>query len=164
MPDATDLPCVECTAQLTAFQTGLLPEDDSSIVSEHLAACANCRLFSDQLDATVDFVQTLPLSDTAEELSQALADSIPPAVDTADPDQLLRSLCRVADRLDPGRAEDLVQRTFLTAIERDPQDLNLADLTRTLVDLAADPDPAIGSPVYHPPPWASWTSNSIRSR
>jgi hypothetical protein len=54
MPDAIDLACVDCTAGLAAFRTGLLLEEDRSVVDEHLAGCPNCPLFSDQVDATVD--------------------------------------------------------------------------------------------------------------
>ena len=79
MPDATDLACVECTDGLTAFQTGLLPEDDRSVVDEHLAACPNCRLFSDQIDATVDFIEAMPPRESTQQVVESLADIAPAA-------------------------------------------------------------------------------------
>lgn len=141
MPDANDLACVECTERLTAFQTGLLPESDASVVDEHLAACTNCRLFSDQIDTTTDFINAMPRGDSAQQLAETLAHAVPSTSQTDNPDELLRRLCRLADSLDPSRAEDLVQRTFLAAVERDPQRLELQELARDLIDKAlADTD------------------------
>lgn len=137
MPDAIDLACVECTAGLAAFQTGLLPEEDSSVVDEHLAGCPNCRLFSDQIDATVQFIEALPPRQSTQRLVESLVD-IAPAAQASNPGDLLRQLCRLADSLDPIRAEDLVQQAFLSAIERDPQRLDLSELARDLTDNALD--------------------------
>lgn len=145
MPDAIDLACVECTAGLTAFQTGLLPEEDRSVVDEHLAGCPNCRLFSDQIDATIEFIDAMPPRQSTERLVESLAD-IAPAAQAGNPDDLLRQLCRLADSLDITRAEDLVQQTFLSAVERDPQRLDLAELARDLTDDAlADTEPGLRS-------------------
>ena len=139
MPDAIDLACLECTAGLTAFQTGLVPEEDRSVVNEHLEACPNCRLFADQIDATIDFIEAMPLTDSAQRLSESLSDLAPSSANTDNtdnPDDLLRQLCRLADSLDPSRAEELVQTTFLTALERDPNSFNLTELARDLTDNA----------------------------
>ncbi len=140
----SDLSCAACTEQLTGFQTGLLPESDSTIVAEHIASCPNCRLFSEQLDETSGFLEALPPRDPSQQLAESVAAVTHSASAKDDPDVLLRQLCRLADSFDPAGAEDLVQRTFLAAVERDPQRLELAELARDLADKAlADPDPGL---------------------
>jgi DNA-directed RNA polymerase specialized sigma24 family protein len=137
-----DTSCADCTDQLTAFQLGLLPETDDDIVSEHLESCPNCRIFSEQLQATAAVLEAFPQPETPPALAAAVASSSPSPTGT-DPDALLRQLCQLADSLDPRNAEDLVQSTFLAAVQRDPAELGFADLARDLADAAlADEQPA----------------------
>lgn len=130
----TDISCADCTDQLTAFQHGLLPETESAVVSEHLASCPNCRIFSEQIEETGALLEAFPQPEAPPELAAAIASSSPPG--GTDSDILLRQLCQLADSLDPVNAEDLVQSTFLAAVERSPADLELADLARDLTDAA----------------------------
>ncbi len=140
----SDLSCAACTKQLTGFQTGLLPESDSTIVAEHMAACSNCRLFSEQIDETSGFLEALPPRDPSQQLAESVADVTHSASAKDDPVVLLGQLSRLADSFDPAGAEDLVQRTFLAAVERDPRRLELAELARDLADKAlADADPGL---------------------
>jgi RNA polymerase sigma factor (sigma-70 family) len=136
-----DISCADCTDQLTAFQLGLLPETEDEIVSEHLDSCPNCRIFSEQLQATAAVLEAFPQPETPPALAAAVASSSPSLAGT-DPDALLRRLCQLADSLDPQNAEDLVQSTFLAAIQRDPAELQFANLARDLTDAAlADEQP-----------------------
>lgn len=136
LPEMSDLSHAACTKQLAGFQTGLLPEDDSTVVAEHMASCPNCRLFSEQIEETSGFLEGLPPRDPSEQLAESLADVIHTTSAMDAPDVLLRQLCRLADSFDPAGAEDLVQQTFLAAIEHDPRRLELAELARDLVDRA----------------------------
>ena len=136
-----DLSCTDCTDQLTAFQLELLPETEGDIVSEHLDSCPNCRIFSEQLQATAAVLEAFPQPETPPALAAAIASSSPARTRT-DADALLPQLCQLADSLDPRNAEDLVQSTFLAAVERDPAGLEFADLARDLADTAlADEQP-----------------------
>lgn len=137
----TDVSHADCTDQLTAFQTGLLPETEGEVIAEHLGSCPNCRIFSEQIDETSSFLEALPQPEAPPQLVARLTSAGPPQGDT-DPDSLLRQLCQLADSLDPVNAEDLVQGTFLAAVERDPAVLDFAVLARDLTDTAlADQQP-----------------------
>jgi anti-sigma factor RsiW len=50
----TALTCAEVVALLTEWLDGALPAEESARVSAHLAACADCDRYLDQLRATVD--------------------------------------------------------------------------------------------------------------
>jgi DNA-directed RNA polymerase specialized sigma24 family protein len=136
---ATALTCAGCTSQLTRFQTGLLEEADTAVVQEHLDSCPSCRLFSDQIDVVVDFVGSGEPTDIPESVSNLLDDFAASAADRSnDPADVVRSLCRLADSLDPDGAEDLVQQTLLTALEDNGGDLELSVLAQQLTDRAFD--------------------------
>ncbi|MEZ5165021.1 MAG: zf-HC2 domain-containing protein [Acidimicrobiales bacterium] len=136
MTATDDLVCIECIAQLTRYQTGLLPDDDTEVVDEHLAGCPDCRLFSEQLDATRDFLGDLPAPDLPESLSAFEHSS----------DAVMAGLYRLANRIDPDNASDLVQTTLLAALETGDGSLDLPTLARNLVAAAgANPEPTIGS-------------------
>ena len=153
-PDlSTALSCAGCTSQLTRFQTGLLQETDAEVVAEHIESCPNCRLFADQLDAVAAFVGSDEPADLPDSVSAMLADSDLHDADhdgdgdgDGDVTGLLRSLCRLADSLDPNNAEELVQQTFLAALEADPGVLEFAVLAQNLTDRAVgDPGPTVRS-------------------
>jgi hypothetical protein len=137
--NATTLSCAGCTDQLTRFQTGLLEEADTAVVQEHLDSCPSCRLFSDQIDVVVDFVGSGEPTDIPESVSNLLDDFAASAADMSnDPADVVRSLCRLADSLDPDGDEDLVQQTLLTALEDNGGDLELSVLAQQLTDRAFD--------------------------
>ena len=137
--NATALSCAGCTSQLTRFQTGLLEEADTEVVQEHLDSCPSCRLFSDQIDVVVDFVGSGEPTDIPESVSNLLDDFAASTADMSnDPADVVRSLCRLADSLDPDGAEDLVQQTLLTAFEDNGGDLELSVLAQQLTDSAFD--------------------------
>ena len=123
----TDVSHADCTDQLTAFQTGLLPETEGEVIAEHLGSCPNCRIFSEQIDETSSFLEALPQPEA--------------------PPQLVARLTSLARQWKDARsawllAEDLVQGTFLAAVERDPAVLDFAVLARDLTDTAlADQQP-----------------------
>ncbi|MGI9622034.1 MAG: zf-HC2 domain-containing protein [Acidimicrobiales bacterium] len=136
-----DTLCADCVDQLTAFQLGLLPETEGGVLREHLGSCPNCRIFSEQIDQTAALLEAFPQPDAPPELALAIASSSPSSSGT-DADALLRQLCQLADSFDQRNAEDLVQSTFLAAVERNPADLEIADLARDLADAAlADGQP-----------------------
>lgn len=135
--NATALSCPGCIDQLTRFQTGLLEETDAEVVQEHLDACPNCRLFSDQIGAVADFVGSGEPAGLPDSVSDLLDDFAHSAADKPnDLADIVRSLCRLADSLDADAAEDLVQQTLLTALEDNPGDLELSVLAQDLTDRA----------------------------
>jgi DNA-directed RNA polymerase specialized sigma24 family protein len=141
------LSCAGCTTQLTRFQTGLLEEADTAVVQEHLDSCPSCRLFSDQLDVIADFVgsgEPTAIPDSVSNLLDDVANST--ADQSSDPADVIRSLCRLADSLDPNGAEDLVQQTLLTALEDSSGELEFSVLAQNLTDRAfADSGPTVRS-------------------
>ncbi len=133
----TVLSCAGCAGQLTRFQTGLLEEADAAVVEEHMDSCPNCRLFSDQIDVVVDFVGSGQPVEVPESISSMLDDFATTTADQpSDTADIVRSLCRLADSLDPHAAEDLVQQTLLTALEDDTVGLELSALAQSLTDRA----------------------------
>jgi DNA-directed RNA polymerase specialized sigma24 family protein len=145
--DPNTLSCAGCTNQLTRFQTGLFAEADAAVVQEHLDSCPNCRLFSDQIDAVVDFVGSGEPVDVPESVSSLLDDFMASTVhQPGDVTRTIGSLCRLADSLDPNNAEDLVQQTLLAALEDDPGRLELSVLAQNLTDRAfGDSGPTLRS-------------------
>ncbi len=145
--DPNALSCAGCTNQLTRFQTGLLEEADEAVVQEHLDSCPDCRLFSDQIDIVSDFVGSSELTDVPDSVSNLLDGSAPGTSDSSrDISGTVRSLCRLADSLDPNGAEDLVQQTLLAALEHDPARLDLSVLAQNLTDRAlGDSGPTVRS-------------------
>jgi DNA-directed RNA polymerase specialized sigma24 family protein len=131
--------CVECTDQLTAFQLGLLPEVDAEIVSEHIGACPNCRVFSEQLDQTAALLADFPQPAPPPELVATLGS--PDLSAGAGPQALLGALCQLAESLDPDNAQDLVQNVFLSAAENNSSDLRFDQLARQLTDAALADEP-----------------------
>lgn len=126
---ATALSCAECIGQLTRFQTGLLEETDAEVVREHLYSCPSCRLFTDQVDTVSDFVGSCEPAVLPESVSDLLDNFATSAADHSDDHaDIVRSLYRLAESLDPDAADDLVQQTLLTAFEDSQGDLELWSL------------------------------------
>jgi DNA-directed RNA polymerase specialized sigma24 family protein len=143
----TMLSCAGCTGELTRFQTGLLEEANAAVVQEHLDSCPNCRLFSDQIDVVADFVGSGEPIEVPASVSNLLGGSAASMTDQPrDVGDILRSLCRLADSLDPIAAEDLVQQTLLAALEDGPGGLELKALAQNLTDRAfGDSGPTLRS-------------------
>jgi DNA-directed RNA polymerase specialized sigma24 family protein len=130
----TSLACAECVAHLAEVEFQLLPETDAEVVSEHLSACPDCRLFTEQLDSTRDLLAATPAPELTAEIADVLKES---RSEIADSSISLDRLYRVAAALDVEDADELVQQTLLDAISEEGTTLDSGALIDRLTRAAA---------------------------
>ena len=105
--------CAACVAHLADLEFGLLPEIDARVVSEHLDACPECRLFKEQLDTTREVLAGTPAPDLVDVLDHARAELADGRLEHS-----LEALYRIASALDVDDPDELVQDTLLDAISK----------------------------------------------
>lgn len=144
---AAALSCVEYTRELTQFQLELLDEADAEVAQQHLYACPNCRLFTQQVEVVTNLVGDGEPPSLPDSLTRLLNDIANGAADKPrDPGDIARLLFGLAQSLAPHDAEDLVQQTLLTAFQERPGELDLLALARDLADHAfGEPGAAVRS-------------------
>jgi anti-sigma factor RsiW len=67
-----DLPCVDFVELVTDYLEGALPTEQRLIVERHLAFCAPCVDYLDQMRATMQITGTLRDQDVPEPLMESL--------------------------------------------------------------------------------------------
>jgi anti-sigma factor RsiW len=70
-----DLACVELVELLTDYLEGALPPAEAAAVEAHLAACAGCRRYLDQMRATIDALGSVPVETLSDEALDTLLDA-----------------------------------------------------------------------------------------
>lgn len=135
--------CATCVEQLTTFQSGLLPEGDRETVSEHLTTCPDCRIFVDQVDESRRLLRSAPPSEPPVDVSLRLAEAFASSPAPGDVAGTVARLHRLATALRVDDADELVQQTLLSGLERGTGELGYQELARRLVESAsADPTTA----------------------
>jgi DNA-directed RNA polymerase specialized sigma24 family protein len=105
------LACAACVEHLTHAEFGVLPEVEAAVLSEHLSACPDCRLFSDQVDETRHLVALASGSLGAGAGDVTRRDLVGDRSEVS-----LGALYRVAAELQLDDPDELVQETLLRAI------------------------------------------------
>src|SRR5262249_54349303 len=72
MTDTQGLSCAELVELISDYVDGALPPHDRARVDEHLALCRGCRLYVDQLRATIELTGRLRCEDVPVETATAL--------------------------------------------------------------------------------------------
>lgn len=60
-PAPRDVACVELVELLTDYLEGALPPDEVAAIEAHLAVCPPCRVYLDQMRATIALLGTVPV-------------------------------------------------------------------------------------------------------
>lgn len=73
-PDPTprDVACVELVELLTDYLEGVLPPDEVAAVEAHLALCPPCRVYLDQMRATIALLGSVPVETLSVEAQDTL--------------------------------------------------------------------------------------------
>ncbi|MHA6784103.1 anti-sigma factor family protein [Pseudonocardia saturnea] len=76
-PDTTprDVACIELVELLTDYLEGVLPPDEVAAVDAHLALCPPCRIYLDQMRATIAALGTVPVETLSAEAQDTLLDA-----------------------------------------------------------------------------------------
>ena len=75
MSDYRDLPCSELVELVTDYLEGALPVDERLVVERHLAFCAPCADYLEQMRAVVRVAGQLEEKDVPEPVLDSLVDA-----------------------------------------------------------------------------------------
>jgi anti-sigma factor RsiW len=64
----TDLACRDLVELVTAYLDGALPPAEAAAVDAHLAGCAGCRHYLDQIRVTVTALGRVPVQDLPDDV------------------------------------------------------------------------------------------------
>jgi anti-sigma factor RsiW len=67
-----EIACIELVELLTDYLEGALPPDEVAAVEAHLAVCAACRRYLDQMRATIAALGTVPVESLSDEACDTL--------------------------------------------------------------------------------------------
>lgn len=64
--------CIELVEMLTDYLEGVLPPDEMAAVEAHLDVCPPCRVYLEQMRATIDVLGTVPVQTLSEDAYDTL--------------------------------------------------------------------------------------------
>ena len=67
-----DIACNELVELVTDYLEGVLPPDEVRAIDAHLAGCPHCRVYLDQLRATIAALGTVPVPSLSAEVQDSL--------------------------------------------------------------------------------------------
>ncbi len=70
-----NIACIELVELLTDYLEGALPPDEVAAVEAHLARCASCRRYLDQMRVTIAALGSVPVVTLSDEACEALLDA-----------------------------------------------------------------------------------------
>lgn len=70
-----EMACIELVELLTEYLEGALPPDETAAVESHLAGCAACRHYLDQMRATIAALGSVPVETLSEEACDTLLEA-----------------------------------------------------------------------------------------
>lgn len=151
MPSAT---CEQVVAAATDLLDGVLDATERADLDSHLSGCSNCPTYLGQLRSTIKVLSDRPSIEVPEELRAAIDQALTGG-DTAEAGAAAYAehgdhLYSIAAAIAPLEAEDIVESTFVRALEEGAAAFTRERLTEILVDIAETPDPSEGrvSSVY----------------
>jgi anti-sigma factor RsiW len=70
-----EIACIELVELLTEYLEGALPPDEVAAVESHLAGCAACRRYLDQMRATIAALGSVPVETLSDEACDTLLEA-----------------------------------------------------------------------------------------
>lgn len=67
-----DIACIELVELLTEYLEGVLPDDEVAAIEAHLALCPPCRVYLEQMRATIDALGSVPVETLSVEAQDTL--------------------------------------------------------------------------------------------
>jgi DNA-directed RNA polymerase specialized sigma24 family protein len=133
--------CIDVASRAGEYLDSVLDPDEAARITEHLDSCPDCDAYMTQLRTTIELLDRRP----GIEVPRRLRDAVDRANAGAGGGRDLESafaehgprLLALAEAIDPSHAEDLVQSTWIEALQRaDPNAFELDSLLDTLSKLA----------------------------
>ena len=151
MPSVT---CEQVVAAASDLLDDVLDPAERADLDSHLSSCENCPTYLSQLRTTIKVLSDRPGVEVPQELRQAVDQALTGAdnaeVAAAAYAEHGSHLYSIAAAIAPSEAKDIVESTFVRALEEGTAAFTLNRLTEILVDIAETPDPSEGrvSSVY----------------
>lgn len=151
MPSVT---CEQVVDAASDILDDVLDPAQRAELDSHLSGSGNCPTYLSQLRSTVEVLSRRPGVDVPEELHQAINSALSGSNDAdaaaAAYAEHAENLYTIAAAIDPRSADDIVEATFVRALEEGSAAFTHERLSEILVDIAETPDPGQGrvSSVY----------------
>ena len=145
MPSVT---CEQVVAAASDFLDDALDPSERADLDTHLSSCENCPTYLDQMRTTVGLLAKRPGVQVPANLraavNKALEGGGESEVAAAAYEAHSSELFSIASAIDPARAEDTVETTFVRAMEEGSSAFALDRLTEILLDIADTPESGAG--------------------
>ena len=146
--------CEQVVVVASDFLDDALDSTERANLDSHLSGCGNCPTYLGQLRTTIKVLSDRPSVEVPEELREAIDQALTGTDDAQAAAAAYAEhgdhLYSIAAAIAPREAEDIVESTFVRALEEGTAAFTRERLTEILVDIAETPEPGDGrvSSVY----------------
>jgi DNA-directed RNA polymerase specialized sigma24 family protein len=136
--------CKQLVDRASESLDDVLDGDTKSAIGSHLDACDDCPTYLTQLRTTIGVLRDRPGIAVPADLQAAIDDAMAGLAERDAAEHAAsehgEQLLATATAIDPGRADDLVQQTWVRAFDEGTDAFTLTRLVEILSDVAGDRD------------------------